>query len=42
MQINEEQVEKYMAIYLEEYGHPINKAYALEELTALVTCMNAV
>ncbi|MFA6397494.1 MAG: hypothetical protein WDK96_01440 [Candidatus Paceibacterota bacterium] len=42
MQISEEQIEKYMAVYLEEFGHPVDKARARDELTALVTYMNAV
>lgn len=42
MQINDEQVEKYMELYLEEYGRPIDKATARIELTALVCMLNAV
>ncbi len=42
MQISEEQVKKYVAVYLKEYGKPIDKTRARDELTALVTYMNAV
>ena len=42
MQISEERVEKYMAIYLEEYGLAIDKAQARIELTALVCYLEAV
>ena len=42
MQISDQQVNRYMAIYLEEYGQTIDKAHAREELTALVCMLNAV
>ena len=42
MQITEEQVEKYMAIYLEKYGVPIDKRKALDELTALLCLLVSV
>lgn len=42
MHTNEEQVEKYMALYFEEYGRPIDKVNAQKELTALVCMLNAV
>ena len=40
MQISEEQVEKYMALYVEEYGQPIDKARARAELTSLVCLLD--
>jgi len=42
MQISDEQVDKYMAIYLEEYGHEIDKARAHVELTKLVCYLEAI
>lgn len=42
MQISEEQVEKYIAVYFEVYGKTIEKAQARIELTALVCMLNAV
>ena len=42
MQISDEQVEKFQAIYLEEYGREIDKAQARIELTALVCYLEAV
>jgi hypothetical protein len=42
MQITDEQVEKYIALYFLEYGKVIDKAKAREELTALVCMLNAV
>jgi hypothetical protein len=42
MQISDEQVEKYMVIYVEEFGHSIDKARARDELTALICYMEAV
>jgi len=42
MQISDEQVGKYIAIYLEEYGYEIDKAQALVELTSLVCYLEAV
>jgi hypothetical protein len=42
MQISEEQVEKYMAIYLEEHGHVIDKTLARVELSSLVCLLEAV
>ncbi len=42
IQLTEEQVEKYMALYLEKYGVPIDKPKALDELTALVCLLISV
>ena len=42
MQITEEQVEKYIVLYVEEYGQEIDKARARDELTSLVCLLNAV
>lgn len=42
MQISNEQVDKYIAIYVEEYGKTIDKARARDDLTALVCYMEAV
>ena len=42
MQISEEQIEKYITIYFEEYGREIDKAQARAELTSLVCLMEAV
>jgi len=42
MQISDQQVEKYMAIYLEEYGQTIDKARARVELTSLVCYLEVV
>jgi hypothetical protein len=42
MQISEDQVEKYITIYVEQYGKTIDKARARNELTALVCMLNAV
>jgi len=42
MPITEKQIEKYVAIYLEEYGQPIDKAQARVELTSLVCLLEAV
>lgn len=42
MQISDEKVEKYQAIYLEKYGKPIDKSLARDELTSLVCLMEAV
>ena len=41
MHIADEQVEKYQVLYLEEYGHPIDKSKARVELTALVYLLDA-
>lgn len=42
MQISDQQVEKYMAIYVEQYGQKIDKARARAELTSLVCMLEAV
>jgi hypothetical protein len=42
MQISDEHVEKYIALYLSEYGKTIDKVKAREELTALLCMLNAV
>jgi len=42
MEISDENVKKYMSIYLSEYGKTIDKAKAREELTALIVMLNAV
>jgi hypothetical protein len=42
MQISEERVEQYMALYLEEHGKTIDKVQARNELTALVGLLEAV
>jgi hypothetical protein len=42
MHITQEQVEKYMAIYLETYGVPIDPRKANDELTALLCLLAAV
>ena len=42
MQISDQQVEKYISLYLEEFGRSIDKAQARIELTALVCYMEAV
>ena len=42
MQISDAQIEKYMSIYLETYGRPIDRAQAREELIALVCLLEAV
>jgi hypothetical protein len=42
MQITDEQVEKYQAIYYAEYHEPIDKAKARKELTALVCLLDIV
>ena len=42
MQISDQQVEKYRAIYVEVYGEEIDKARARDELTALVCMLDAV
>ncbi|MEI8269984.1 MAG: hypothetical protein WCG45_01320 [bacterium] len=42
MQISEEQVEKYKALYVEEYGKEIDEAHARAELTSLVCLMEAI
>lgn len=40
--VSEKQVEKFQAIYLEEYGREIDKAQARTELTSLVCYLEAV
>lgn len=42
MQISEEQIEKYITIYFEEYGREIDKAQARVELTLLICLMETV
>jgi hypothetical protein len=42
MEINDEQVKKYMILYLQKYGKDINKARARDELTSLVCLLDAV
>ena len=42
MQISEEQVDKYIAIYVEVYGKTIERAQARIELTALVCYMETI
>lgn len=42
IQIGDGQVEKYMAIYLAEYGKAIDKSQARAELTALVCLVDIV
>ena len=42
MEISQEKVEKYRAIYQRIYGRSIEKGRARDELTALVCLMNAV
>jgi len=42
MQITEGRVSQYMDLYLEEYGKPINRVQARNELTALVCLMESV
>lgn len=42
MQIDEKQVDKYIAIYLEEYGKVIDKTHARVELTKLVCYLEAI
>jgi hypothetical protein len=42
MHITQEQVEKYMAIYLATYGVPIDPRKANDELTALLCLLSAV
>lgn len=42
MELKDEQVEKYRAIYLEEYGRTIEKAQARIEFTSLVCMLDAV
>ena len=41
MQISEESVDKYQAIFFEEYGKKIEKAQARIELIALISILNA-
>lgn len=42
MQISDEQVDKYIAVYIEVYGKTIERAQARAELTSLVCLMEAV
>ncbi len=42
MQISEEQVDKYITIYFEEYGRSIDRVQARAELTSLVCFMEAI
>jgi hypothetical protein len=42
MPISNQQVEKYMATFLEEYGYVIDKDRARVELTALVCLLEAI
>lgn len=42
MQISEERIDQYVALYLEEYGKPIDRVQARNELTALICLMEAV
>jgi len=42
MQITEDRVSQYMELYLEEYGVPIERAQARDELTALVCLLETV
>jgi hypothetical protein len=42
MEINDEQVKKYIILYLQKYGKDIGKARARDELTSLVCLLNAV
>ena len=42
MQISEEKVDKYIAIYLQEYGEKIERARARDELTSLICLMESV
>jgi hypothetical protein len=42
MQITEDRVSQYMELYLKEYGIPIDKVQARNELTSLVCLMEAV
>lgn len=42
MQISDKKIEKYIAIYSEEYGKKIDKAQARAELIALVCFLETV
>jgi len=42
MHISEEKINRYIAIYLEEYGRQIDRAQALSQLTALICMLEAV
>jgi len=42
MQLSDSHIEKYIAVYLEIYGKPIDKAQARDELAALVCLLKAV
>ncbi len=42
MQISEEQIDKYISIYFEEYGRSIDRSKALTELTLLVCLLESV
>lgn len=42
MQISEERIDQYIALYLEEYGKPIERVQARNELTALICLLEAV
>jgi len=42
MQISEEKVGQYMALYFKKYGKRIDKAQALKELVALICLMEAI
>lgn len=42
IKITQQQVEKYMAIYLETYGVPIDPRKANDELTALLCLLTSV
>lgn len=42
MQISDEKVEQYIALYLKKYGQSIDKVRAKDELTSLVCLLEAV
>lgn len=42
MQISDEKVNKYIALYIEEYGKEINQAQARAELTSLVCLLESI